>query len=212
MKRNATYIHATVSGPSDGSGLSDTPYPYEYTVYPNDLLASLYAVDIIHSTNQLTPLPMGIALIVESFDGTLQRSSPFFEVEYGTEVVYPDDYDQALVSYCPNPLLPVCNNIAIFGLIDVPLIPTTVHISELLMTPISNFIEPNSWAQYYFECGRNLIRREEISQCPYEHVLTKYSEFLRKDLVNRGPTSCDKGVVFDPLTLARADYSEQIKD
>ena len=41
-------------------------------------------------------------------------------------------------------------------------------ITEIYMTPIANFISPNDWAKYYFECGRSLVRRETYSECQYE--------------------------------------------
>ena len=42
----------------------------------------------------------------------------------------------------------------------------TVDISDLLMTPINNFIYPNDWANYLPECGAmNIIRHEDISEC-----------------------------------------------
>ena len=72
MKRDTTYIHATVSGPPGGFGLSDTSYQeLEHTVLPNDFLASESSTDVDNLPDQFTPLPMGIALIVETSDGTL---------------------------------------------------------------------------------------------------------------------------------------------
>ena len=78
----------------------------------------------------------------------------------------------------------------------------SVPISELLMTPIANFIAPNLWATHVMECGQNIIRVEEISECLYEHVFTRYSELMRDDLVERGPTLCNQNTLFDPFALA----------
>ena len=70
------------------------------------------------------------------------------------------------------------------------------------MTPAENFIQPNSWVIYVEECGKELnrIRREEFSECYYEHVFIKYSQFLRDNLVDRGPTECEQDTMFDPNT------------
>ena len=56
------------------------------------------------------------------------------------------------------------------------------------MTPISNFIAPNNWAKYMPECGMQAQRNEAVSECYYEHVFDKYSEFMNEELIYRGPT------------------------
>ena len=38
------------------------------------------------------------------------------------------------------------------------------------------------------ECGFFKMRVEEVSECFYEHVFDKYSEYMREDLIDRGPS------------------------
>ena len=80
------------------------------------------------------------------------------------------------------------------------------------MTPIANFIAPNLWATHVMECGLNIIRTEEISECLYEHVFTRYSEHMRDDLSERGPTLCNQNTLFDPFTLAQRDNRDIIAE
>ena len=67
------------------------------------------------------------------------------------------------------------------------------------MTPISNFIAPNNWAKWMPECGYSSLRIEAVSECYYEHVFDKYSEFMNEELIDRGPTQCEQDTVFDPM-------------
>ena len=66
------------------------------------------------------------------------------------------------------------------------------------MTPAESFIQPNSWTRYIKECGGTRIRREEFTECYYEHVFVKYSLFMRDDLFDRGPTDCEQDTVSNP--------------
>ena len=69
MRRKAIYLHATVSGFVDGSGLIDTSYPQKPSVLPNDLAVNIFNIDLDDLTDQFTPLPMAIATVLESDEG-----------------------------------------------------------------------------------------------------------------------------------------------
>ena len=156
IDKNAIYLHATTSGFSDKKSLSDIfaqermrNYIMDNTDLDETNVDAYIADDLIK---------YGVTMLLESYEG-LERFGSFFESSVvNFQLEFYDNYHSISAWCAPDSIMagssiPLCQYALNFLPTETPLILENVHISELLMTPIGNFIEPNSWAKYLPECG-----------------------------------------------------------